>query len=170
MVFHYSINPGGDSIGFEYYADRDITYDNITDLVDVMAEVIDTVNEFYSIDYINPRIFINDNLVISLYFEEDGEIDSLIATMDYNISDYDSEDDIILYLETHFDELKALLDTELFTRINWYGSVVSNWIFIDVGNNSIRVQRYGTAHTDNIDAKITDLLQDYDFDFYDPGD
>ncbi len=168
LIFFYSINPGGDSIGFEYYADRDVTYDNIIELIDAMAEVIDTVNGFYSIDDISTDIFLNENLEIHLYFDEAGEIDFLYSNLDYETSREDTEEDILLYLDSHIEELKELIDLELFDTISWYGTLVSNCVYIDFDNDSMKVLRFGNAHTDSIDDKISELLQDYNFTFFDP--
>ncbi len=166
IIFSYSIDPGGDSFWIEYTSNEDLSHTALDILIPLMKDLILTVSEYYEIDDIRTNISIDEDILVNVYFDDVLEIDYIAVDLEYASLKDDSEQEIMNYLEIYADKVKLLLDYEEINKIWWYGSV-TNGVYLDIEDYTIKVTRLGTAKTERIDAKINEILEGYDYILFD---
>jgi hypothetical protein len=164
MYFSYMINPGGDAMSLVYHNNGEMTNSSLDQLILLTAQMVEVVNQYYEIDAIETSIIFEEHIEIIVSHDQELNVSYLVAEINFDNSNLDSESQIISYLEENQQPVKFLLDYEEFDRIWWYEGGITS-IYIEKDGSNIIIYRMGIAYSDAIDTKISDLLDEYEFSF-----
>lgn len=163
MIYHYRIDPGGDYITIEYNTDMDLTHDNFDILVEMIQEANEVVRDEYDIEEVFFDIYINDEVILSPLYDDDGEIVAVTFYFDYfsydEMKEYkDSFSEFFpTYLNTHKELLETFITYEHASSIFFYNDT-SNRVWFLNHEGTTYIIRSGEAYSQEILTLIEDAL------------
>jgi hypothetical protein len=163
----YKKTPGDDMITFTYETDSAISNQFLDELVNTIEEIDTVVEAYHSINHKLYHLNFNNGISFSVYLDDSSSMNYMSAKLDtimWTKTSSKVEDDIIQFIEKSCDTVKLLLDYGKMNSIEWYGSSQS-YITVGIVDGEVIITRYGTAKSENIDKKISELLLDYTFTF-----